>query len=180
MLGYIFEATLWQSRILTLVAVLASFTMWLLMLYITTVDAFFLVLSVVGYASPELGLEGRTDFRAQMISGVVSVVDGYLIASALFIFTVGLYRQFIGNIRPAEGTEVAGRILDINSFEGLKGRLARVIVLILVVKFLQQALGLEYTTTLDLLLLGLGIFTIGGAIYLSHHSGGHDHDVETD
>lgn len=173
-IGYVFEAALWQSRVLTLVAVVASFVMWLLMLFITTVDAFFLVLSVTGYTNPGLDLEARTDLRAQMISGIVGIIDGYLIASALFIFTAGLYRQFIGNIRAAEGTEVAGRILDINSFEGLKGRLARVIVLILVVKFLQQALGLEYTTTLDLLIFGLGILTIGGAIYLSHRSGGHE------
>ncbi len=177
-IGYVFEAALWQSRILILVAVLASFAMWLLMLFITTVDAFFLILSVTNYTDVTLDLEARTDLRAQMISSVVSVIDGYLIASALFIFTAGLYRQFIGNIRIAEGTEVAGRILDTNSFEGLKGRLARVIILILVVKFLQQALGLEYDTTLDLLLLGLGILTIGGAIYLSHHSGGHEHEVE--
>ena len=175
-IGYAFEAALWQSRFLTLIAVITSFLMWLLMLYITTVDAFFLVLSVSGYTDPTLDLEARTNFRAQMISGVVSIIDGYLIASALFIFTVGLYRQFIGNVRKAEGTDVAGRILDINSFEGLKGRLARVIVLILVVKFLQQALGLQYETTLDLILLGLSILTIGGAIYLSHRSGGQDYD----
>ncbi len=173
-IGYVFEAALWQSRVLTLVAVIASFFMWLLMLFITTVDAFYLTLRVSGYVDASLDLEARTDFRAQMISGVVGVIDGYLIASALFIFTLGLYRQFIGNVRSAEGTEVASRILDINSFEGLKGRLARVIVLILVVKFLQQALGLDYDTTLDLLLLSLGILAMGGAIYLSHHSGGHE------
>ena len=175
-IGSIFEAALWQSRFLTLIAVIASFAMWLLMLFITTVDTFFLVERVPGYLSPELGVEARTDFRAQMISGVVSVIDGYLIASALFIFSVGLYRQFISNLRQAEDTDVGRRILDTNSFDALKGRLARVIVLILVVKFLQQALGLDYTTTLDLLLLGFGILTIGGAIYLSHKSGGHEHE----
>lgn len=173
-IGYVFEAALWQSRVLTLIAVITSFAMWLFMLFITTVDAFFLILSVTSYVDPALDLAARTDLRAQMISSVVSVIDGYLIASALFIFTAGLYRQFIGNVRIAEGTEVASRILDTNSFEGLKGRLARVIVLILVVKFLQQALALEYDTTLDLIMLGFGILTIGGAIYLSHHSGGHE------
>ena len=176
-IGSIFEAALWQSRFLTLIAVIASFAMWLLMLFITTVDTFFLVQRVPGYLSPDLSLEARTDFRAQMISGVVSVIDGYLIASALFIFSVGLYRQFIGNLHQAEDTDVGQRILDTNSFDALKGRLARVIVLILVVKFLQQALGLDYTTTLDLLLLGFSILTIGGAIYLSHKSGGHKHET---
>lgn len=175
---WLFETVLWQSRLLTLVAVTTSLALWLVMLFITTVDAVYLVARVLEYSAPALSSEARLDLRSQVISSVIGIVDGYLIASALFIFTLGLYRQFVNRLEVAEASEMAPRILDVNSFEDLKGRLARVIVLILIVKFLQLALSIPYNTTTDLLLLALGTVFIGGAIYLSH-GGAHAKATET-
>lgn len=169
----LFEALLWHSRLFAVVAVITSFALWLVMLYITTVDAVYLIQSVLSYADPALGTEDRFSLRAQVIGGVVGVLDGYLIASALFIFSLGLYRQFVNRLAVAEETEVGGRLLDTNSYEGLKGRLANTIVLILIVKFLQLSLGLSYTTTGDVVLLAFGTLLIGGALYLSHNGTSH-------
>ncbi len=162
----LFETLLWQSR---LFAVVARFALWLVMLFVTTVDALYLVQSVIGYADPALGAEARFDLRAQVIGGVVGVLDGYLIASALFLFAVGLYRQFVSRFSTAEDSEVGRRLLTTSSFEDLKGRLANTIILILIVKFLQLALGLPYTSTTDIVLLAFGTLLVGGALYLSHH-----------
>ncbi len=167
----LFETLLWQSRLFAVVAVAASFVLWLVMLFITTVDALYLVQSVIGYADPALGAEARFDLRAQVIAGVVGVLDGYLIASALFIFALGLYRQFVSRLRTAEDSEVGKQLLTTNSFEDLKGRLANTIILILIVKFLQLALGLPYTSLTDIVLLAFGTLLVGGALYLSHHNG---------
>ena len=57
-----------------------------------------------------------------------------------------------------------------------QGRLpAPSILLILAVKFLQQALKLKYESTTDLLFLALGIVLIGGSIYISHLRSGNGH-----
>lgn len=172
----LFETMLWQSRFFTIVAVAASFALWLVMLFITTVDALYLVQSVIGYADPALGADARLSLRAQAIGGIVGVLDGYLIASALFIFTLGLYRQFVSRLSAAEGSEVGRRLLSTSSFEDLKGRLANTIILILIVKFLQQALGLPYTSMTDIVLLAFGTLLVGGALYLSHNGTSHQQE----
>lgn len=169
-LEQVLKTGLWQSRLLIIVAVAASLMLFLVMLFITTVDAIFLLRYVVVYADPTLSDAARDQLRLQTISRIIGVVDGYLIASAVFLFALGLYKQFAGNIEAAESSEYGNRLLDVNSFDDLKGRLARVIILILIVKFLQQALGLEYSSTLDLLYLGVGVLLIAGAVLFSYWS----------
>jgi hypothetical protein len=41
-------------------------------------------------------------------------------------------------------------------------------VLMLVIKFFQQALRQKYASPLDLLYLAIGVLLIGGALYLTH------------
>ncbi len=50
---------------------------------------------------------------------------------------------------------------------GLKDRLAKVVVLILVITFFQQAIQLRFMTALDLVYLALGTLLIGGTLFLS-------------
>jgi uncharacterized membrane protein YqhA len=57
--------------------------------------------------------------------------------------------------------------LLIESVDDLKDRLAKVVLLVLIVEFLQYALGARYTSALDLLYLAVGIALIGLALYLS-------------
>ena len=49
----------------------------------------------------------------------------------------------------------------------IKDRLAKVVLLVLIVEFLQHTLGAHYTVALDLLYLAIGIALIGAALYLS-------------
>lgn len=168
---HLFESLLWGSRWLSVIAVVTSLALWLLMLFITTVDAYYLARLAADYVNPALDVEARTALRSRTISSVIGIVDGYLIASALFIFTLGLYRQFVSRLEVAEGSEVGNRLLDVDTFDDLKDRLAKVIVLILIVKFLQQALALTYDSMSELLVLALCAVLIGGAVYLSRDHG---------
>lgn len=99
---------------------------------------------------------------------MVIVVDGYLLAVALLIFALGLYELFVNKIEIAEGSAFAERLLLIRTFDDLKDRLAKVVLLMLVVKFFQQALQTKYASALDLLYLALGILLVAGALWLSH------------
>ena len=70
--------------------------------------------------------------------------------------------------KPRESSETASNVLVIHSLDDLKARLAKVILMILIVKFFEHAIGMIFDTPLDLLYLAAGITLIGAAIYISH------------
>ncbi|MFN8525358.1 MAG: YqhA family protein [Chloroflexota bacterium] len=167
------EWLLWQSRLLMIVAVAASAIAAVAALYLASVDVVVLLGMVAGYTDPGLSTSARLDLRAEIITGLVKAIDGYLLAAIMLIFSLGLYELFIDRLEPAEGSDLASRLLLIRSLDDLKDRLAKVVVLILVVKFFQMALKLKFESPLDLLYLGLAILFVGGAIYLSGRKGTH-------
>lgn len=162
-----FEALMWNSRMVVLLPVLLSLLLGFGLFIVTTVDALILTGDMLAYLDPGLSSDARGEQRLQTISDVVAVVDGYLLAAIMLIFALGLYELFINRIDRAEGSEFAARLLLIRSLDDLKDRLANVILLILIVKFFQQALNLKYKDTNDLLLLAAGIILVAGALFLS-------------
>lgn len=168
-----FEGTLWRSRLVVVVAVIASVLVGIGVFYMTTVDTVIMLSHLAGYADPSLADDARRAMRLSLVAEVVAIVDGYLLAAIMLILALGLYELFVNRIDESQGSEFASRLLLIRSFDDLKDRLARVVLLILIVKFFQQALRLKYEDTQDLLFLALGIVLIGAAIYLSHRRDNH-------
>ncbi|MDX2161761.1 MAG: YqhA family protein [bacterium] len=162
-----FENVLWNSRLLLVIPVIASLFVALGVLVTTSLDALYVVGSAFGYLNPSLDAYAREAVRIEIISEVVGVIDGYLLAAILLIFALGIYELFVNKIDAAEGSEFAGRLLLIVNLDDLKDRLAKVILVILIVKFFQAALNLKYETAFDLLMLATGILFIGAALYLS-------------
>ena len=169
----IFESALWNSRFVVLSAVLASMVAAFAMFYVATVDAYFMTSHLLEYASPSLGVAERSALRATTVTHVVEIVDGYLMATVLLIFALGLYELFISDIDPAAQSEAAMNVLIINDLDDLKSRLAKVILMILIVRFFENAIRMQFVNALDLLYLAGGIALIGLALYLSHDKG-HD------
>lgn len=165
------ESVLWNSRLIVLVAVISSLIVSLAMFYVSTLDVVSLVRHLGGYHDLSLDAATRADQRATIVAHVVEVVDGYLLAAIMLIFALGLYELFVSRIDLAEGSEFAARLLLIRSLDDLKDRLAKVVLLILVVKFFEFALELRFTTPLELLYLAMGIVLVAGGLYLSHASG---------
>ncbi len=163
-----FETVLWNSRLLALVAVLASLVAAVAVFYVASIDVLVLLRDVSGYASPLLSDHARETQRMLIISETVKILDVYLLAVIMLIFSLGMYELFINRIDQAEGSEVAQRLLLIRSLDDLKNRLANVVLLMLVVKFFQQALRMKFTTPVDLLAFGGGMALVGLALYLSH------------
>lgn len=167
------EAILWNSRFVVMFAVVASLVVSLVMFYIATVDVVYLVSHVFHYASPDLEMSARTSLRAATVTHVVEVVDGYLLATVMLIFSLGLYELFISKIDMASGVETSANVLLINSLDDLKARLAKVILMILIVKYFEHAIGMTFKSPIQLLELSAGIATIGLALYLTHKSEQH-------
>lgn len=170
-----FEKFLWGSRYLILVAVLASLAGAVAMLYVATVDAVQLVRHLPDYHQ-SLKPEQLMKLRSGVVTHIVEMVDGYLLAAIMLIFSLGLYELFISGIDPAVGSENKSRVLVIENLDDLKDRLAKVVLLILIVKFFEYALRLTFTTSLDLLYLAVGIALVAGALFLSHGASGAGHE----
>ena len=168
LLERVFESMLWRSRLIVITAVIASLLASIAMFFMATVDAWYMLAHLGDYASPELQGQARAAFRSQTVTHVVEIIDGYLLATVLLIFALGLYELFISKIDQAEGEERASKVLVIHSLDDLKARLSKVVLMILVVKFFEHAIGMHFDTTLDLLYLAIGIAFIGLALYLSH------------
>lgn len=176
----IFENALWSTRFVVLFAVIASLSTALVMFFTATVDAWFLVSHLFDYASPDLVGEARVSFRSKTVTHVVEIIDGYLLATVLLIFALGLYELFISRIEPAEKSETASSVLIIHSLDDLKSRLAKVILMILIVRYFEHAVSMKFESPMDLLLLAGGIALIGLALYLTHDPSSHAADEKAD
>lgn len=169
----LFEKTLWNGRFVVVVAVIASMAAAFAIFYMATVDVAYLVGHVLHYADPAMATEARKAMHDETITHVVEVVDGYLLATFMLIFALGMYELFVSDIDEARGSKASSRILVIESLDDLKSRLAKVILMILIVTLFEEALKMNLATPLDLLYLGGAIALIGIALYFSHKSEGH-------
>ncbi len=163
-----FERGLWHSRLVVLVAVLASLVTAFAVFYLATVDAWLLVSELTGYADPVLTPMARKVLRSRAIAHVVEVIDGYLLATVLLIFALGLYELFISALDEARRSGAFARVLVIRNLDDLKSRLGKVILMILIVKFFERGIDMEFDGPLDLLAFAAGIALVGFALFLSH------------
>jgi uncharacterized membrane protein YqhA len=92
-----------------------------------------------------------------MVGSFVQVMDIFLIAAALYIFTVALYELFIGDLNlPAW--------LVIHNFDELKTLLSNLVILILAVSFAK--LFLERKEAVDTLLYGAAVGLVAYVLIL--------------
>lgn len=175
-LEILFEDLLWRGRLIVLVAVFGSLLASIGVFCVASVDAAGLAGEVWNYMAH--GTAPGADHgmvRAAITANVVEIVDGYLLGTILLIFALGLYELFISRIEAAEGSEFAERVLLIRSLDDLKDRLAKVVLLILVVKFFEHAIQIPVPTVRDLLEMALAICLVAGALRLAHGGSKHTH-----
>jgi len=164
----LFEGSLWNSRFVIMLAVLGSLFAGFAIFYVATVDVVNLVQHALHYASADLTEEARKALHDSTVSHIVEVVDGYLLGTVMLIFALGLYELFISDIDQAHGTKASSKILVIGSLDDLKSRLAKVILMIMIVTLFEESLHMKLSAPIDLLYLGGSIALIGLALYLSH------------
>jgi len=171
----LFEGAMWNSRFVILFAVLGSLFAGFAIFYLATVDVYYLVQHAIHYASVDD--EGRKILHDHIVSHIVEVVAGYLLGTVMLIFSLGLYELFISDIDQAHGTKASSKILVINNLDDLKSRLAKVILMIMIVTLFEESLNMKLTAPIDLLYLGGSIALVGLALYLSHaaEAGGKAH-----
>ncbi|TAN84865.1 MAG: YqhA family protein [Gallionella sp.] len=166
----LFEGALWNSRFVILFAVIGSLMAGFAIFYMATVDVVYLFSHALHYADAGMSDEARKALHDSTVTHIVEVVDGYLLATVMLIFSLGLYELFISDIDQAHGSKSSSKILVINNLDDLKSRLAKVILMILIVTLFEEALNMTLSTPLDLVYLGASIALIALALYLTHAS----------
>src|SRR3990172_1922456 len=164
----LFEGVLWNSRFVIIAAVIGSLLAGFAIFYMATVDVLNLFQHAMHYADSGMTEEARKALHDRTVSHIVEVVDGYLLAIVMLIFSLGLYELFISDIDQAHGSKSSSKILVINNLDDLKSRLAKVILMILIVTLFEEALNMKMSTPVDLLYLGGSIALIALALYLTH------------
>ncbi len=113
---------------------------------------------------------GTEAFAKSSVSHLVSAIDDYLIGTVFLIFGIGLYELFISKIDIAENDETSSKVLIIHDLDQLKEKIAKVVIMVLIVTFFKYAINFKYDEMINLLYLSIGIFLIAVSIYLTHKS----------
>lgn len=170
-----FEKFLWNSRFVVLLAVISSMISSMILFVVATVDVFELVNKVFKYVllpGSERTPAAYEEFHGNVVGHIIGAIDDYLLATVLFIFALGLYELFISKIEEAEAeAETSSRILLIHSLDDLKDRLAKVVLMILIVTFFKNVIHTTFEEPLNILYLGVGILFVALALYFTHKGG---------
>jgi uncharacterized membrane protein YqhA len=165
------ERTLLAVRFVFFIPVFSSVLLALGAVYLATIDAIYVLAHLANYVSGATA--PATELRVKLLTAILKAFDTYLIAAVLLIFAIGLYELFISRIETEERSELAGRLLFVEDLDDLKNRLAKLVLLVLVVEVLQQGLQLTYRNALDVLYLAIATLLVGGAVFLGNYIGGH-------
>ena len=95
-----FESVLWNSRFLTLVAVVASLLGAIVMFFVAASDVLGLFSLARQYSNNALTVPEHLALRARIVASIAQSVDGFLFALVLIIFALGIYELFIGSLHP--------------------------------------------------------------------------------
>ncbi|MGP1450947.1 MAG: YqhA family protein [Wolinella sp.] len=165
----LFEQLLWNSRLFVIFAVVLSLLGAIALFFVASADIFKAALKTVSYYRGLLPADA--DIHEILLSNIIMAVDLYLIAVVLLIFAFGLYELFIAKIEFVE-EQVSSKILEIHTLDQLKDKLAKVIVMVLIVSFFNRVLHMEMTNPLDMLYFAISIFALALALYFLHKDGG--------
>ncbi len=167
MLEKIFETGLWSSRFITLLAVVFGVLGAIVLFVVASADVFNVCVSAYKYYF--LGVHAE-DFHTLVVSKIIGAVDLYLIGVVLLIFGFGIYELFISQIDVASEK---GKILNITSLDQLKDKIAKVIVMVLIVNFFQRVLHTDYNGAKEMLYFAASIMGLAIGLYFLGKVGKH-------
>jgi len=166
---HIFESILWKSRMFILLAVIFGMVGAVILFVVGSVDIFNVTLNTI---QAYIHHNHPKDFHQIIVGTIISAIDLYLIAVVLLLFSFGLYELFISKIDVAQGSE-STKVLEIHSLDQLKDKLAKVIVMVLIVSFFETVLHTHYNGPLEMLYFAISILALAVGLYFLHKGGGH-------
>jgi len=164
MLEKLFEGMIWRSRFIVLLAVIFGLIGAVILSIVASMDIW--QVAVMSFQVITHAIPHPEHFHEDVVAGIIGAVDLYLIAVVMFIFSFGLYELFISDIDEAKAHEDGEhQLLAIKDLDQLKDKIAKVIVMVLVVNFFQRVLHTTFKTPLEMLYLALSIATLAVGLY---------------
>ena len=164
LIEFLFEGAIWRSRFVVILAVIFGLLGAIVLFIVASLDIWHVTTHTFHIIMS--GTHSDT-FHEDMVAGIIGAVDLYLIAVVMFIFSFGLYELFISDIDEASGQN-GSKLLAISSLDQLKDKIAKVIVMVLVVNFFQRVLHTQFQTPLEMLYFALSIMALAiGLNFLS-------------
>ncbi|PAF41296.1 YqhA family protein [Helicobacter sp. 11S03491-1] len=160
----LFEKLLWNSRLFILLAVILSMVGAVLLFIVASIDVIKAVINTYKYYFNLLDQE--SDIHNVLLHMIVSAIDLYLIAVVLLIFSFGLYELFIRKITIKD--DKSSKVLEIHTLDQLKDKLAKVIVMALIVAFFSKVLSMGITDAKDMVFFASSILAICVGLYFLH------------
>ena len=170
MLEKIFESAMWKTRLFVLLPVIFGLIGAVILFVVASKDIFEVLIYTLNVYLNGLHPE---NFHEEIVSKIIGAVDLYLIAVVMLIFAFGLYELFISKIDAAEDTKTGSTILAIHSLDQLKDKIAKVIVMVLIVSFFQKVLHTRYDGALEMLYFALSIGLLAVGLYFLGKVGKH-------
>lgn len=168
-LHLIFERILWNSRLFVIFAVILSMTGSILLFLVASADIVMAVGETYRYYTAKTAHE--IDIHNVLLNTIIMAVDLYLIAVVLLIFSFGLYELFIAKIEIKD--EQSSKVLEIHTLDQLKDKLAKVIVMALIVAFFSKVLNMGMKNSIDMLYFAISIFGLSLSLYFLHKDSKH-------
>jgi len=167
MIERLFEGLIWNSRFIVLLAVVFGLLGAIILFVVASLDIWAVAVStfntIITHGHP---------IHEDIVAGIIGAVDLYLIAVVMFIFSFGLYELFISDIDQAEGKN-GSKLLAIHDLDQLKDKIAKVIVMVLVVNFFQRVLHTDFSTAKEMMFFAFSITALSGGLYLLSKVGKH-------
>lgn len=168
MLEKFFENLLIKSRLVTLLPVIFGLVGAFLLFFIASYD----IVKVLIYTFDYFVLPNSTiNLHEDIVGLIIGAVDLYLMALVLFIFSFGIYELFISEIESFKQSKQS-KVLEVHSLDELKDKLAKVIIMVLVVNFFQRVLQMKLVSIIDMSYLAGSILALCVGLYFLH-KGGH-------
>ncbi len=155
-----FERVMWKLRLVAILPVIMSLVSTAVTFTLGTMEICRSILQLLAGSS-------NKGFIAELLGGVVSGIDLYLIGIALLIFGYGVYELLISPIDAVRQDDTAGNgLLDIRNLDQLKEKLVKVLVVALIVAAFKAMLALPITDGLSLALFCLSVLLLALSGYL--------------
>lgn len=158
-----FEKTLLSGRSFVLLPVIFGMLSAVILFIVATIDIVIMMTKLWAtlFKHVQMG-----DIHALIVGEIIGAVDLYLIAIVLVIFSFGLYELFISEVSDEDKNIPA--ILAVHSLDELKDKLAKVIVMVLVVSYFRRVFYIQYSGPLEMMYFAISITALSIGVYLLH------------
>ncbi|XPV69621.1 MAG: YqhA family protein [Halarcobacter sp.] len=170
MIEKFFEGAMWQTRFLVILAVIFGLIGALVLFVVASMDIY----GVAKYAFDTIVTSAHPEhFHEDIVAGIIGAVDLYLIAVVMLIFSFGIYELFISPIDHNNNAKEDQKILSITSLDQLKDKIAKVIIMVLIVNFFQRVLHTQYNGALEMLYFALAVTALSVGLFFLGKVGKH-------